>query len=247
MANIKITDLSAYYNPSNSDVLPIVDTATGMTKKVTISALLTTAPYGSEAFPAFAFDNNTNTGWYSPGLNQLSVATNGVERLCFDANGQIEAASFGTVTVPTYTFKNSPSTGVYLPSFNDFAIVTAGTEGLRITNEQVWVYNQAAPPAVNATANLTVSQLKAGIITSTSAAVTNMTLPTGAFTEAGFNSPYTSMAFEWSVVNTGPSSVNVLPTTGHNLIGSGLVFAGTSGRFSSRRTAANNFVTYRLS
>jgi hypothetical protein len=121
------------------------------------------------------------------------------------------------------------------------------TERVRITNDGVHAYNQGAPAAVNATATLTVANLKTGIITSTSAAATDMTLPTGTDTEAGFSGIYTNMTFEWSVINTGPSLVRVLAGTAHTIVGSGSVATGTSGRFASRRTAANTFVTYRLS
>jgi hypothetical protein len=121
------------------------------------------------------------------------------------------------------------------------------TEALRITNDRVIAYNQGAPAAVNATATLTVANLKTGIITSTSAAATDMTLPTGTLTEGGFSGVYTNMTFEWSVINTGPSLVRVLAGTDHTIVGSGSVATGTSGRFASRRTAANTFVAYRLS
>lgn len=121
------------------------------------------------------------------------------------------------------------------------------TEAIRITNDRVIAYNQAAPAAVNATATLTVANLKTGIITSTSAAATDMTLPTGTLTEGGFAALYDNFTFEWSVINTGPSLVRVLAGTAHTIVGSGSVATGTSGRFASRRTAANTFVTYRLS
>lgn len=121
-------------------------------------------------------------------------------------------------------------------------------ERFRITNDGVIAYDQPAPAAVNATATLTVANLKAGIITSTSAAATDMTLPTGTDTEGGFaaNSLYNNFTFEWSVINTGPSLVRVLAGTAHTIVGSGSVATGTSGRFASRRTAANTFVSYRL-
>jgi hypothetical protein len=120
-------------------------------------------------------------------------------------------------------------------------------ERFRITNDGVIAHDQPAPAAVNATATLTIANLKAGIITSTSAAATDMTLPTGTDTQAGFSSTYDNFTFEWSVINTGPSLVRVLAGTAHTVVGSGSVATGTSGRFASRRTAANTFVTYRLS
>jgi hypothetical protein len=121
------------------------------------------------------------------------------------------------------------------------------TERFRITNDGVKAYDQPAPAAVNATATLTVANLKTGIITSTSALATDMTLPTGTATQSGFSGTYDNFTFEWSVINTGPSLVRVLAGTAHTIVGSGSVATGTSGRFASRRTAANTFVTYRLS
>jgi hypothetical protein len=122
------------------------------------------------------------------------------------------------------------------------------TERFRITNDGVRAYNQPAPAAVNATTTLTVANLKTGIITSTSAVATDMTLPTGTDTQAGFSSTstYDNFTFEWSVINTGPSLVRILANTAHAVVGLGSVATGTSGRFASRRTAANTFVSYRL-
>jgi hypothetical protein len=40
MADIKITDLAAYTNPVSTDVLPIVDLGSDLTKKVSIADLL---------------------------------------------------------------------------------------------------------------------------------------------------------------------------------------------------------------
>jgi CheY-specific phosphatase CheX len=160
----------------------------------------------------------------------------------------------GTNLIPTTTILSQvdgiPGTGD-MPGRLVFSTTADGasspTERLRITNDGVKAYDQTAPAAVNATATLTVANLKTGIITSTSAAATDMTLPTGTDTEAGFSGVYTNMTFEWSVINTGPSLVRVLAGTAHTIVGSGSVATGTSGRFASRRTAANTFVTYRLS
>ena len=122
------------------------------------------------------------------------------------------------------------------------------TEAFRITNDRVQCYNQAAPAAVDTTATLTVANLKTGIITSTTAAAVTMTLPLGTDTEAGFSGIYTNMTFEWSVINTGATNaVTINGNTGHTIVGSATVAASNSGRFATRRTAANTFVTYRLS
>jgi|694.fasta_scaffold21568_2 hypothetical protein len=120
------------------------------------------------------------------------------------------------------------------------------TEALRITNDRVIAYNQPDVTSKSAAATLTVAELKTGIIQYTGAAAT-LTLPTGTLTEGGFNGIYTNMTFEWSVINTGSGTCTIGAGTGHTIVGSTTVAAGASGRFASRRTAANTFVTYRLS
>jgi hypothetical protein len=120
------------------------------------------------------------------------------------------------------------------------------TEALRITNDRVVAYNQAAPAAVNTTATITAANLKTGIITSTTAAAVTMTLPTGTNIEAGFSSIYTNMTFEFSVINTGPNTLTV-GANGNTTVGSLTVATLTSARYALRRTGANAFTLYRLS
>ena len=88
MANVKITDLVAYTNPVSTDVLAIVDVGADTTKKVSIADLLQNASSGTAAAPGIAFDGD-NTGIYSPGANQIALATNGAGRLFIDGNGQV--------------------------------------------------------------------------------------------------------------------------------------------------------------
>jgi hypothetical protein len=162
-----------------------------------------------------------------------------------DGTNAVEAASISANVDGTPDANDMPGRLVFSVTLDGAA---SPTEALRITNDRVVAYNQAAPAAVNATATLTVDNLKNGIITSTTAAAVTMTLPTGTLTEGGFSGVYTNMTFEWSVINTGATNaVTVQGGTGHTLVGSGAVAAGTSGRFASRRTAANTFVSYRLS
>ena len=89
MANIKITDLTAYTNPRNTDVLPIVDVTSDTTKKVSIADLLKNASAGTAAAPGIAFDGDSNTGIYSPGADQLAISTGGTGRLFVDASGNV--------------------------------------------------------------------------------------------------------------------------------------------------------------
>jgi hypothetical protein len=120
------------------------------------------------------------------------------------------------------------------------------TEALRITNDRVIAYNQPAPTSKSAAATLTITELKTRIIEYTGAAAT-LTLPTGTLMEGGFSGIYTNMAFEWSVINTGSGICTIGAGTAHTIVGSAAVAIGASARFVSRRTAANTFVSYRLS
>ena len=83
MANIKITDLTAYGDPKKDDVLPIVDVGADVTKKVSVADLLENAGSGTEALPGIAFDGDQDTGIYRPGADQLAISTNGTERVEF--------------------------------------------------------------------------------------------------------------------------------------------------------------------
>ena len=89
MADIKITDLTAYTDPVSTDVLPIVDVGSDITKKVSIADLLENAGTGSAAAPSFSFDGDNDTGIYRPGADQLAISTNGTGKLFIDASGQV--------------------------------------------------------------------------------------------------------------------------------------------------------------
>lgn len=52
---------------------------------------------GTAALPGLAFANDTNTGIFRPGANELALVTNGVSRLTIDASGNVAVASALTV------------------------------------------------------------------------------------------------------------------------------------------------------
>ena len=89
MANIKITDLTAYGDPTSTDVLPIVDVGADVTKKVSVGDLLENAGSGTAAAPGIAFDGDSNTGIYRPGADQLAISTNGSEAARIDSSGRL--------------------------------------------------------------------------------------------------------------------------------------------------------------
>ena len=93
MADRKISDLTALTTPASGDYLPIVDiseaAAASKNKRITIEELMRGVPDGTAAAPGIAFETDPNTGIYSPGADQLAVATNGTGRLFVDATGQV--------------------------------------------------------------------------------------------------------------------------------------------------------------
>jgi len=101
MADIKITDLTAYTDPVSTDVLPIVDVGNDLTKKVSIADLLENAGTGSAAAPSFSFDGDNDTGMYRSGTNALAFTTAGSQRLVISSSG---SASFSAdVTINSLT------------------------------------------------------------------------------------------------------------------------------------------------
>jgi hypothetical protein len=126
-------------------------------------------------------------------------------------------------------------------------LVTDDIARFRVEPDGVIRYSQPAPVAVNTTATLTAANLKAGIITTTTAAAVDMTLPTGTQVDAGFAANIDGLTHEWSVINTGANAATILAATDHTIVGSATVAAGTSALFATRRTATNTYVTYRKS
>jgi hypothetical protein len=108
--------------------------------------------------------------------------------------------------------------------------------------------NQAAPVAVDTDTTVTIANLQVGILTSdTASTAVTITLPTGTDMDGGFAAPYTNQTFEWSVINLdGAEAVTIAGNTDHTLVGAAGVAFGTSARWASRRTAANTWVSYRL-
>jgi trimeric autotransporter adhesin len=93
MADRKISDLTALTTPASGDFLPIVDiseaAAASKNKRITIEELFRGVPLGTAAAPSIAIEGNENTGVFSPGANELAVATNGTRRLLIDSAGAL--------------------------------------------------------------------------------------------------------------------------------------------------------------
>lgn len=106
---------------------------------------------------------------------------------------------------------------------------------------------QPTPGTLNVTGTLTAALVFSGIVTSTTAAAVAATLDTGTV----FDAAQTFLVgdyVDWSAINTGGTNAfTVTASTGHTIVGTAAVAALTTGRFRTTKTAANTFVTYRLS
>ena len=105
---------------------------------------------------------------------------------------------------------------------------------------------QGDPVAVNTTGAVSAAAMQGGIVTSTTAAAVAGTVPTGAVMDAAVQMAVGD-SFDWSVINTGPDTFTVTAASGHTLVGAAAVATVTSGLFRTRKTAADTFITYRLS
>ncbi len=107
---------------------------------------------------------------------------------------------------------------------------------------------QPAPGTLNATGTLTAALILGGIVTSTTAAAVTATLDTGAVMDAVINMDVDD-CFDWTAINTGATNAFTVTAaaSGHTIVGSGAVAMSSSGRFRTRKTAADTYVTYRLS
>ena len=97
----------------------------------TLSERFTSSVLGTVASPAFRFQNDGNTGIYSPTGDHLSITTGGVETLRAGASG-LQAIPQGSAAVPSISFATDTDTGLFHTGTNEIGFVTGGTERLAI-------------------------------------------------------------------------------------------------------------------
>ena len=106
---------------------------------------------------------------------------------------------------------------------------------------------QPTPGTLNATGTLTAALIATGLVTSTTAAAVTATLDTGAAMSAAFPEMQIDDAFDWCAIATGANAFTVTAAaSGHTVVGSGVVAAGTSKQFRTRKTAAATWVSYNI-
>ena len=113
------------------------------------------------------------------------------------------------------------------------------------------VTKRQAPTNSNTTATVaTAASLIDGLRTSTPTASITLLVPTGTSMDAAFQELQNNQSFEWSLINLATAAsgfdVTVTANTDHTVVGRMVVTGETSGRFLTRKTAANTFITYRI-
>jgi hypothetical protein len=118
---------------------------------------------GSAASPTLKFTGDPNTGIYSPGADQLAVATNGTGRLFIDASGNVgvgaaaaaninlDVSSAGTTIVRSYAGAGNQA---YLSAVGNAG--TVGTSSLDIIQDATsiaYLYQRANQPLLIGTNN----------------------------------------------------------------------------------------------
>jgi hypothetical protein len=88
-------------------------------------------PAGAEATPSLYFTGDINTGVFSPGADEVAVATGGVSRLVVNASGQAVLGA-GTVGAPVITTTGDTNTGIYFPAEDTIGFAEGGVEAARI-------------------------------------------------------------------------------------------------------------------
>jgi hypothetical protein len=146
MANVKITDLTAYTDPASTDVLPIVDVVGDVTKKVSIANIAKNVSAGTVSACGVAADGDPNTGIYWPAADTVALATAGTQRLQIGSTGTVTipgdltvqgttttiTLAAGAAATPSVRFTGSTTTGVFSPGTDQWAVATAGTQRMSI-------------------------------------------------------------------------------------------------------------------
>lgn len=184
-----------------------------------------------------------------PAGESVAVFTSGqatVSKVGNYPNFPAVSAPVGTVINGTTTFGPYTSGAVLQVDNGGASDVLYAVGAAPVIAETKSSQVQGDPVAVNVTGAVSAAAIFGGIVTSTTAAAVAGTIPTGTVMDAA-SEMAVGDSIDWSVINTGANTFTVTAATGHTIVGAAAVATNTSGRFRTRKTAANTFITYRLS
>jgi hypothetical protein len=227
-------------------------------------------PVGSAGAPTITFTGDTNTGIYSPGADQVAVATNGTGRLFIDSSGNVSVGdvspNFPFCVVGTTTagigirsttdatrgfelFNNSASDTAYVSNFYNGPIVfqTNNTERMRLTSTGLGI-GTSAPPGGSSNQQIRVNGSGAPIYIGSANSILNLAVnrrtSDGAIPDATKSAAYINLDGSGSSSEISfltASAINTQPTVKAVIDGSGRVGIGTTSA-GSYNSAADNLV-----
>ena len=105
---------------------------------------------GTSSNPALVFNDDTDTGFYRNGANNIGISTGGSNRLDI-SNDKVNISNkltlpAGSVGSPSLSF-NDEDTGIYSVGNNNISISTGGSNRLNISNDKVNISNKLNLPA----------------------------------------------------------------------------------------------------
>jgi hypothetical protein len=171
----RISQFTALTAVASADYFPLVQDSDTTNKRVSLASLLASVPLGSAATPSIAFTGDLNTGIYSPGADQVAVATNGTGRLFVSSAGLVgvginppsyalDVKEIGTENL-ILNLRGRPSDNqayirfasndnatanalIGIPEANTLNIFTNNTERLRITSAGLVGIGTSSPGAL---------------------------------------------------------------------------------------------------
>ena len=134
--DVNFNNLVDWSDINNSMTLDANTTiASGSALSLTVAATIKEW-FGTATSPSYSFKNDSNTGMYRSGADQLAFTTGGTQRMNLDSGNLVSTVPHegpnGTTANATYGFTNEPSTGMYLSSAGILGFSTGGSNRLSI-------------------------------------------------------------------------------------------------------------------
>ena len=198
------------------------------------------------------------------------IAPQGTATVTLTANQKIVVKTAGesvvsqTVGYPNYPEQNDVLTTVVNGTYTSSAFANGGTVIIQSGAFET-LYDVGTDPVIGDNGNwqpqgapvdiadggsmaLTSAAMLGGIVTATPTTGRNVQLPLGSALDAA-GTFAVGDSFDWTLITLAAFALTITVNTGMTIVGAAAT-AGTSGaaaRFRTRKTAANTFVTYRIS
>ena len=235
MADRKISDLTALTTPASGDFLPIVDiseaAAATKNKRITVEELMRGMPDGTAAAPGIAFENDPNTGIYSPGADQVAISTGGTGRLFVDASGNVGIGLTPTEQLTVYDSFNGISV---VGGFKNISNVSANTAAaIELSADQSTSRITTLRDGVGNSATTVISNTAGGVMGERLRIDSSGRLLIG--TSTSVNTKYDGSAFaaEVQLAGTGVSAFSLV-RYGANADGSSLTLGKSRGALNAQ-------------